>query len=70
MVQVKEFFDKRRYNSNTRKWEGKSLTENINSFLKDNPNIKVIDIKYNQSTYEDTSGIDSVSCALLIYETK
>ena len=68
MVQVKEFFDKRRYNSNTRKWEGKSLTENINSFLKDNPNIKMIDIKYSQSPYGDSEDIDSTSCALLIYE--
>ena len=67
MVQVKEFFDKRRYNSNTRKWEGKSLTENINSFLKDNPNIKMIDIKYSQSSYGDSEDIDSTSCALLIY---
>ena len=68
MTQVKEFFDEKRYNMKTREWEGSSLTENINSFLRDNPSIKVIDIKYSQSPYGNSGDINSTSCALLIYE--
>ena len=67
MIQVKEFSNTLRYDSTNQEWHGRSLEKAINEFLKNNPDIKLIDIKYSQSVYGNDD-IDSTSCALVIYE--
>lgn len=69
MIQVKEFSDTLRYDSTDQEWHGQSLEKSINQFLKkDNPDIKLIDIKYSQAINGYSDDIDSTSCALVIYE--
>lgn len=68
MIQVKEFSDTVVIDQTTFKSSGQSLEKNINQFLKNNPDIKLIDIKYSQSVYGNYDDIDSTSCALVIYE--
>lgn len=68
MIRVKEFSDTVVIDQTTFKSSGQSLEKNINQFLKDNPDIKLIDIKYSQSVYGNYDDIDSTSCALVIYE--
>lgn len=68
MIQVKEFSDTLRYNSANQEWHGRSLEKAINEFLKNNPDIKLLDIKYSQATNGYSDDIDSTSCALVIYE--
>lgn len=68
MIQVKEFSNTLRYDSTDQEWHGRSLEKAINQFLKNNPDIKLIDIKYSQSVYGNYDDIDSTSCALVIYE--
>ena len=68
MIQVKEFRDMRAYDMETHEWKGKNLEENINQFLRDNQDIKLIDIKYSQSINGYADDIDSTSHALVIYE--
>lgn len=46
MIQVKEFSNTLRYDSTDQEWHGRSLEKAINEFLKNNPDIKLIDIKY------------------------
>lgn len=68
MIQVKEFSNTVVIDQTTFKSSGQSLEKNINQFLKDNPDIKLIDIKYSQAVYGNYDDIDSTSCALVIYE--
>lgn len=68
MIQVKEFSNTVVIDQTTFKSSGQSLEKNINEFLKNNPDIKLIDIKYSQSVYGNYDDIDSTSCALVIYE--
>ena len=68
MIQVKEFSDTFFYSRETRKSSGQSLEKNINQFLKGNPDIKLIDIKYSQAINGCTDDIDSTSHELVIYE--
>lgn len=68
MIQVKEFSNTLRYDSTDQEWHGQSLEKSINQFLKDNPDIKLIDIKYSQATDGYSDDIYSTSQALVIYE--
>ena len=68
MIQVKEFSDTFFYDCETGESSGHSLEKRINKFLKDNPDIKLIDIKYSQATNGYSDDIDSTSHALVIYE--
>ncbi|MDO3393399.1 sporulation protein Cse60 [Ligilactobacillus sp. 110_WCHN] len=68
MIQVKEFSNTLRYDSTNQEWHGRSLEKAINEFLKNNPDIKLIDIKYSQATDGYSEDIYSTSCALVIYE--
>lgn len=68
MIRVKEFSNTLRYDSTDQEWHGRSLEKSINQFLKDNPDIKLIDIKYSQAINGYSDDIDSTSCALVIYE--
>lgn len=68
MIQVKEFSNTLRYDSTNQEWHGQSLEKEINQFLKDNPDIKLIDIKYSQAIDGYANDIDSTSHALIIYE--
>lgn len=68
MIQVKEFSNTLRYDSINQEWHGQSLEKEINQFLKDNPDIKLLDIKYSQATNGYSDDIDSTSHALIIYE--
>lgn len=56
------------YSRETGKSSGQSLEKNINQFLKDNPDITLIDIKYSQAINGCTDDIDSTSHTLVIYE--
>lgn len=68
MIQVKEFSDTVVIDQATFKSSGQSLEKNINQFLKDNPDIKLIDIKYSQAINGYSDDIYSTSQALVIYE--
>lgn len=68
MIQVKEFSNTFFYDCETGKSTGRSLEKKINQFLKDNPDIKLIDIKYSQAIDGYADDIDSTLHALVIYE--
>lgn len=68
MIQVKEFSDTYFYDRETGKSTGRSLEKNINQFLRDKQDIKLIDIKYSQAINGYAEDIDSTSHALVIYE--
>lgn len=68
MIQVKEFLDTYFIDCETGESTGRSLQEKINQFLRDNQDIKLVDIKYSQSINGYDNDIDSTSHALVIYE--
>ncbi|MBK1810549.1 sporulation protein Cse60 [Clostridium sp. YIM B02505] len=46
----------------------RSLEEDINKFIGDNPSIKIIDIKYCISSYIEAGSVKNCSGALIVYE--
>lgn len=69
MIKVKEFFEDMTWDSDEKDWfhsiDGNRLEDEINEFIEEHPNIRVIDIKY--WVKEHKNGEDE-SQALLIYE--
>lgn len=45
-----------------------SVSESINKFILDNPNIKIIDIKYSISSFQSVGRVGCYSGALIVYE--
>lgn len=44
------------------------ISDSINKFILDNPNIKIIDIKYSVSSFQTVGRIGCYSGALIVYE--
>ena len=45
-----------------------NVSESINKFILDNPNIKIIDIKYSVSSFQSVGRVGCYSGALIVYE--
>jgi hypothetical protein len=46
----------------------RNLSDDLNRFIENNPNIKIVDIKYSLSSYVVSGNANSFSGALIIYE--
>lgn len=45
-----------------------NVSESINKFILDNPNIKIIDIKYSVSSFQSVGRVGCYSGVLIVYE--
>lgn len=45
-----------------------NVSDSINKFILDNPNIKIMDIKYSVSSFQSVDRIGCYSGALIVYE--
>ncbi|GAA3611208.1 sporulation protein Cse60 [Secundilactobacillus similis] len=53
-----------------RSWTNADLKSGINHFLKDHPDVKLIDIKYQMAMAPDGRGVNYSKSALIVYETE